>query len=353
MKQFLERWIVRPLVALFFRLRSLIPRLRRLRRGRWISGDHRDVKGALFYAPFLPAKRPYRLYVPAKYDGVSRLPLMVMLHGCGQNPKTFAAGTRMNRIADKEGFLVLYPEQVGWANKYRCWNWFDPSAHNGVGEALLIAGMIRGVIENHAVDADHVYLAGLSAGGAMASILANCYGDLFAACAIHSGLMFRAAGSPGEATRAMKHGSRSSPQDAVKHASQISRKNFRPMPVIVFQGSVDTTVYPVNADQVLEQFLKLAEHVGEPNATTSRQPMRTKQVNGGYAYQVWDYLHEGRLLVRKVVVEGMGHAWSGGDARHPFNDPKGPDASRMIWEFFSGFHRHKRTGETQKQTLAN
>jgi poly(hydroxyalkanoate) depolymerase family esterase len=276
-----------------------------------------------------------------KYDGMTKLPLVVMLHGCKQNPRTFAAGTRMNRVADREGFLVLYPEQQRWANHYRCWNWFDPSTHNGNGEALLIAGMVNKVIQAHAIDTDRVYVVGLSAGGAMASILASCYGDLFAACAIHSGLMFRAAGSSTEANRAMKHGSRTSPKDAARQALQLSHQKSRPMPAIVFQGSSDNIVHPVNADQVIEQFLKLAEyaHSSREAASTTRQSTRAKQVNGGRAYQVSDHVRDGRLLLRQVIVEGMGHAWSGGNALHPFNDSTGPDASRMIWEFFSEFRR--------------
>jgi poly(hydroxyalkanoate) depolymerase family esterase len=344
MRQFLERWFLRPFSAPINRLRLFILRFIPLRRGHWIRGKYSHHNGVLFYAPFLPPKRTYRLYAPAKYDGVTKLPLVVMLHGCGQSAKTFAAGTRMNRLADRENFLVLYPEQERWANKYRCWNWFDPSAHNGNGEALLIAGMISNVIEAQAIDPDHVYVVGLSAGGAMASILACCYGELFAACAIHSELMFRAAGSSIEATRAMKHGSRTSPEDTARQTIQLSRRSPRPIPAIVFQGSADNTVHPVNADQVIEQFRKFAEYATNKHqqaAPISPPSARNRGVNDGYAYQIYDHLHRDRLLLRKVVVEGMGHAWSGGDLRYPFNDPKGPDASRMIWEFFSGFHRER------------
>jgi poly(hydroxyalkanoate) depolymerase family esterase len=259
-----------------------------------------------------------------------------MLHGCKQDAATFSAGTRMNELADEEGFLVLYPEQRRLANAHRCWNWFDSSAQRAGGEAALIAGMVREVTHSHAVDPDRVYVAGLSAGGAMTSIMASCYGNLFAACAIHSGLMYRAAESVTEATRAMKQGSRASAEAAARQA--VAQKEFALVPALVIHGAADNTVNPANANQLADQFVAVAALAGGSPVTESA---RNESGGGRYSYELRDYRRGDALFLRQVLVEGLDHAWSGGNADHPFNDPKGPDATRMIWEFFSRFERRE------------
>ena len=259
-----------------------------------------------------------------------------MLHGCKQDPVTFSSGTRMNQLADQQGFLVLYPEQRRLANAYRCWNWFDASAQKAGGEAALIAGMVREVIATYGVDPSRVYIAGLSAGGAMTSIMASCYGDLFAACAVHSGLMYGAAESVSEATKAMKLGSRASPEKTARQA--LAQKDFAFVPAMVIHGSQDATVNPVNADQVIEQFMAMSRLTDDGNTALTEF---TRSDSGGdrYPYELHDYRRDDLLRLRKVIVKGLDHSWSGGNGEHAFNDPKGPDASRMIWEFFSGFQR--------------
>lgn len=184
-----------------------------------------------------------------------------MLHGCKQDALTFAAGTRMNPLADQEGFLVLYPEQRRLANADRCWNWFDFSAQRAGGETALIAGMAREVTSIYAVDPGRVYIAGISAGRAMANVMVNCYGHLFAACAVHCGLIYRAAESVFEATRAMKQGSNASPQSTARQA--IARRDFVFVPALVLHGSGDDTVHPKNEKQVVEQFIAMSAHGGD------------------------------------------------------------------------------------------
>jgi poly(hydroxyalkanoate) depolymerase family esterase len=306
------------------------------RPGRWVEGSFAESHHR-FLAFLLPqSRRNYSLYLPRRYSATRPSPLVVMLHGCKQDAVAFSGGTRMNQLADQEGFLVLYPEQRRLANAHRCWNWFDSSAQRAGGEAALIAGMVREVISAHAIDPSRVYVAGLSAGGAMTSIMASCYGELFAACAIHSGLMYQAAESVSEAARAMKQGSRASPQDTARHA--MARKDFAFVPALVIHGSKDGTVNPVNADQMVEQFMAMSS-LAEGGSAAVVENAYSESGGGRYDYEVREYRRGDTFVLRKVLVDGLDHAWSGGSAELPFNDPKGPDATRMIWEFFATFQR--------------
>jgi poly(hydroxyalkanoate) depolymerase family esterase len=309
------------------------------RPGRWVEGSFAESHHR-FLAFLLPqSRRHYFLYLPRRYSTTRPSPLVVMLHGCKQDAATFSGGTRMNQLADQEGFLVLYPEQRRLANAHRCWNWFDSSAQRAGGEAALIAGMVREVISAHAIDPSRVYVAGLSAGGAMTSIMASCYGDLFAACAIHSGLMYQAAESVSEATRAMKQGSRASPQDTALHA--MAQKDFSFVPALVIHGSKDGTVNPVNADQVVEQFMAMSS-LAQGGSAAVIENAYSESGGGRYDYEVREYRRGDTFVLRKVLVDGLDHAWSGGSEELPFNDAKGPDATRMIWEFFATFQRGER-----------
>jgi poly(hydroxyalkanoate) depolymerase family esterase len=304
--------------------------------GRWVEGSYTESHHRFLNFLLPQSKRNYYLYLPRRYSATRSSPLVVMLHGCKQDAETFSSGTRMNQLADQEGFLVLYPEQRRLANAHRCWNWFNSSAHRAGGEAALLAGMVREVTRAHAIDPARVYIAGLSAGGAMASIMASCYGHLFAACAVHSGLMYRAGESVSEATRAMKHGSRASPEATARQAA--AQKDFAFVPAMVIHGSTDTIVNPVNANQVVEQFMAMSTLAAGGSAPVI-ESTSSESAGGRYGYEMRDYRRGDALVLRKVLVEGLDHAWSGGSGEHPFNDPKGPDASRMIWQFFAGFQR--------------
>ena len=314
--------------------------------GQWVEGSYPEPHRRLFFLSLLQSKRNYHLYLPGRYAAAKQWPLLVMLHGCKQDPVTFSSGTRMNQLADQQGFLVLYPEQRRLANAYRCWNWFDSSAHKSGGEAALIAGMVREVTASYGIDPARVYIAGLSAGGAMTSIMASCYGKLFAACAIHSGLMYGAAESVSEATKAMKQGSRASPENTARQA--LAQEDFSFVPAMVIHGTLDGTVSPANADQVVEQFTVMSKLAGD-GSTALTESTRSESGGERYAYTTHDYRRGDTLLLRKVLVEGLDHAWSGGNAEHPYNDPKGPDASRMMWEFFAGIQRN---GQRASMALA-
>jgi poly(hydroxyalkanoate) depolymerase family esterase len=333
----LKRWLMRRFKPLGARFAPSRWSARHTAVGRWVEVNHREARGGLAFAPMVAPFRSYRLYLPSHYRAKESLPMLVMLHGCHQEAESFAAGTHMNGLADRERLLVLYPEQRQQANNNRCWNWFDPTTHGGGGEAAIIAGMVRAVAAQYAVDRTRIWIAGLSAGGAMASAVASCYADLFAACAVHSGLMFQAAGSPSAATRAMDGRSDRDPQRAGREAFELSSKKIDSMPLIVIHGLRDEQVKPANAEQVVAQFAAL-NRLTDFDVTAATVKIGTSP--SGYRYQIHDYRRADQLLIRKVMVDQLGHAWSGGDERYPYNDARGPDASELIWNFFR-LHRRK------------
>lgn len=312
-------------------------RLFRRPRGRWISGTVRDPDGRLMYAPLTRPSRDYQLFAPRRRNGAAPQPLLVMLHGCKQRPRVFAAGTRMNRLAAKEGFVVLYPAQGLFANPLRCWNWFDPAVLRGNGEAAIIVAMIREVATQHPIDPQRIYVAGMSSGGALANVLANRYGTLFAACATHSGIMFGGAASLSSASHAMADGSAASPEDPTTGASRPGRVRRDFVPTLIIQGDADDTVHPANARQIEAQSLASYSQSSPENETITTRA--SEYSSAGRRYEIQEHVVRGRVIVCRVIVEGLGHAWSGGDARYPFNDPVGPDATLMIWRFLSAHRR--------------
>ncbi len=281
--------------------------------------------------------RIYKLYAPPGHVG-RQLPLVVMLHGCTQDPDDFAAGTGMNEQAREQGFFVLYPAQSQEANPLRCWNWFKRNhQQRDRGEPALIAGMTQAVMEQHDIDARRVYIAGLSAGGAMAAIVAAEYPDIFAAVGVHSGLPCGAASDVAGALAVMKSG-------AARPASHAKASRFgtptaaalRPrtlVPTIVFHGDQDQTIHPRNGEKVIADVLRSA---GESRAL----PAHGARVEQGVAAQGQRYtrsIHHadnGDALAEHWLLHGAGHAWSGGHAEGSYTDVKGPDATREMLRFF-------------------
>jgi poly(hydroxyalkanoate) depolymerase family esterase len=286
--------------------------------------------------------KPYKLYVPNGYDSSRSYPLYVMLHGCTQDASQFATGTKMNALADEEGFLVLYPEQTSSANSNKCWNWFE-SAHQarGSGEPAVIAGMVNSIKNSYSIQGDHVFAAGLSAGAAMSVIMGATYPDLFSGIGVGSGLEYKAATSMTGAFTAMSSGG-PNPAYQGNLAYQAMGSRAKVMPVIVFHGTSDYTVYPVNGGQVISQWAvtnDLAQN-GTVDGWIDDQPERMKNstVSGGRSYSVSDFEGgDGQVWMKKVTVQGMGHAWSGGSSQGSYTDPQGPDASRMMIDFFDSF----------------
>ncbi|EDL66597.1 poly(3-hydroxybutyrate) depolymerase [Bacillus sp. SG-1] len=286
--------------------------------------------------------KPYKLYVPNGYDSNKTYPLYVMLHGCTQDASQFATGTKMNTLADEKSFLVLYPEQTSSGNSNKCWNWFE-TAHQsrGSGEPAIIAGMVNTVKNNYSIQDEHVYAAGLSAGAAMSVIMGATYPDLFSGIGVGAGLEYKAATSMSGAFTAMSSGGPDPTQQGISaYGAMGSRAKM--LPVIVFHGTSDYTVYPVNADQVTTQWAvtnDLAQNGADDDWIDDRAE-RTENftVPGGRSYSVSDYeAGDGKVWMKKVMVHSMGHAWSGGSSQGSYTDPNGPDASRMMWEFFDSF----------------
>jgi poly(hydroxyalkanoate) depolymerase family esterase len=294
------------------------------------------------HAPWARPSRDYQLFVPRRRHGAGAPPLVVMLHGCKQRPRVFAAGTRMNRLAAKEGFLVLYPAQGRFANPLRCWNWFDPAVLRGNGEAAIIVAMVRQIASQHAIDPQRIYVAGMSSGGALANVLTNRYGALFAAAATHSGIMFRGASSLWSASHAMADGSTASPERTIAGASPPGRVRRDFVPTLVIQGDADDTVNPANAGQIEAQSLaSYGQAFPESETITTRT---SEHSSAGRRYVIQEHVVRGRVIIVRIMVEGLGHAWSGGDARYPFNDPVGPDATSIIWRFLSAHRRETSPG---------
>ena len=260
------------------------------------------------------ARRDYKLYIPPG-AGASPLPLVVMLHGCTQDPDDFAKGTAMNDAALAQGFYVLYPAQSRQANAQGCWNWFKHShQQRGRGEPAMLAAMTREVMAQHAIDPRRVYVAGLSAGGAMAAILGSAYPDLYAAVGVHSGLAAGAATDLPGALAAMRGGA---PAPAGTAHS---------VPTIVFHGDADATVHPANGEQVIAA------------CTGTGSSVETHQERGGDARACTRRVHidtaDGRVVAEHWLVHGSPHAWSGGSSQGSYTDSRGPDATGEMLRFF-------------------
>jgi poly(hydroxyalkanoate) depolymerase family esterase len=271
----------------------------------------------------------YWLYLPKTSDPSAPLPLIVMLHGCGQTAAEFAQGSRMNQYAS---CAILYAEQMPSANSMRCWNWFEPAALSGDAESALIVALLRDAQARHPIDPARCYIVGFSAGAAMAAVLCSTYPELFAGCAMHSGLMAQAATSLTEAVQSMRRGvdpeafERSVPRMRARLAA-----GSHTTPTLVIHGSADGIVNPVNAQQIAEQARVVNTSLSgaiEPVFSSERWSEST-----GRPYRQQDMKVGDRLLLRTILIEGLGHAWSGGDARHEYFDPTGPDATQLILEF--------------------
>ena len=308
---------------------------------------------------FANAAYAYRIYRPAQVeDGAASppVPLVVMMHGCKQDAADFAQGTAMNELAEQHGCIVLYPEQQAKANALRCWNWFD-TAHQGrdLGEPGMLAALTRKVLKSHNVDPARVYITGLSAGGAMAAIMAGLYPELFAAVGVHSGVPTGAASGVISALSVMRRGARPSAPTGGPESL---------MPTIVFHGGADRTVHPENGEQIVNAALSTLDACGlilektevaqdgavrpadeadekENGAATSRDAFRT-------VYSAAD----GKSYVEYWEVGTGPHAWSGGNPAGSFTDPQGPDASRAMLAFFLQHSKQAATGRSDARASA-
>ena len=308
-------------------------------RGRWKLTDYARSK---IHAR--PATRlNYGLYLPRFVDA-SPAPLVVMLHGCQQTAKEFAQGTRMNFLAEQEGFAVLYPQQSESANAYRCWNWYEELAQTGAGEAALIVATIAQVSAQHRIDPSRVYVVGLSAGASMAMILAINYPHLIAAVGLHSGVVFGAANTPMAGLGFMRHGSLEAPENAVHSA--IGGSSVLGMPAVLIHGDRDHVVHPVNLEQLVTQFKVLNPSIA--NSTPALSSVSHVAPDGQHnTLQRQDYLADEKSIVRVYRIPDLEHAWSGGDGTSPFHSGEGPEASELMWEFLEQHRRRADVDQSQ------
>jgi poly(hydroxyalkanoate) depolymerase family esterase len=260
--------------------------------------------------------RTYKLFIPSGYQRGQPHPLVVMLHGCTQSPDDFAAGTRMNFIAEEQNCLVVYPAQPGGANPSKCWNWFRAAdQRRDEGEPSLIAGSTRQVMRDYSIDPKRVFVAGLSAGGAAAAIMGATYSDLYAAVGIHSGLAYGAATDMPSAFTAMRQGGKGARSAAAGPT----------IPTIVFHGDRDTTVHPDNGAQVVEQAI---------GATKTQKKVHRGQIPGGHGYTRTTHVDGQREILEHWNIHGASHAWSGGSPAGSYTDGEGPDATKEMLRFF-------------------
>lgn len=315
--------------------RRLVPRRAPPAPGRFAVSRKSSLHGFVSVAP-APPWRDFLLYVPQSIERTAHPSLVVWIHGCRQDPEQFAAGTRIGQLADERGFLVLLPRQSRIANSERCWNWFDPRTAAGGGEAAIVAAQTEEVIEKFAVDRRRVYVAGLSSGGALAATLAMRAPHLYCAVAVHSSVPAGAALDAAHAARVMVEGP-NGVTDALASRARAAAPPALELPALIIHGSADDAVAPVNAVFLVRQFLLLnglpMEELPQGAALPPAQLRAMQPRASGHLAN--DYYVRGRLAARLVTIPGVGHAWSGGDPAYPHCDSRGPDATRLVCEFFA------------------
>ncbi len=288
--------------------------------------------------------RPYRLYLPpavlgeedleAKGEGAAAPPLLVVLHGCTQDAEDVARGTRMDDHGRRRGMAVLYPEQPPEAHATRCWNWYEPDHQSaGGGEPAILAGMIREMTETWGLDSERVYVAGISAGGAMAVTLAATHPGLVSGVASHSGVAYRAAVGLEEATRVLSPAEAEPSRDLVEAVSGAMGERGRRIPLLVIHGDDDAVVAPRNARWLADQWAGLAEEFAEGVVEWDMDPSRPQADQASRIEVVRD---DGGVWMEMWRIRDLGHAWSGGSDEGTFTQPGGLDASALIVDFMLG-----------------
>lgn len=288
------------------------------------------------------SRMSYWLYLPDR-EMPTPTPLVVMLHGCAQSATQFAQGTRMNLLAEQHGFAVLYPQQSATPDPSRCWRWYKKTVQQGGGEVKSIVAIIENTIRQYQIDPSRIYVAGLSAGAAMAHIVALNHPHLIAAVGLHSGTVFGAADSRMEGYSVMQNGADDALKAAIGHAAS-KFELFPIMPAILIHGEQDGIVRPINLLHLTRQFTELNHLSGSKAA-----PMLIKEgrkaggPRSGNAYSTREYVIGNKPILKICEIAQLDHAWSGGDASVRFHERKGPDASKMMWDFFS---KHRRDAVT-------
>ena len=309
---------------------------RKVAPGRFEFGSASSWRGYVATAPLVDPSRDYLVYVPRGWSRGRRAPLRVLCHGCRQSAEDLASLAHVADYADREGCLVLLPQQAADANPWGCWNWFETNTERGGGEAAIVAAQIVGVRRKYRARRERVWVAGLSAGGALAAVLGLRHPRLVRGVFVHSGIACGAAASAANAFPVMKHGPGN---DVVRVAAQAlalaGLRKAPDVPLLVVQGDQDEVVAPVNATALVRQYLRF-----NGDATiASDAPLRASDASSHeeagvhYALRIDDWWIDGRVRVRQASVEGLAHAWSGGDGAFGYSDPRGPDAMRLFERF--------------------
>jgi len=305
--------------------------------GRYEADSRSALRGSLASAPWIWPSREYLVYVPRGHARWRRAPLLVLIHGCRQKAEDIAEGTRITALADELGCLVLLPRQNPRANAWGCWNWFDAASVKGRGETAIVAAQVRAVRRKYRIDRKRVFVAGMSAGGALAAALGVRRPELIAGVFIHSGVACGAASSALAALKVMKHGADTDVAALAREARAGAAPRTLPVPLLAVQGADDDVVAPVNAAQLVRQYLVLNGHPAGDVAARDELPppdnVSTEMLADGRVVTTSEWRTSERAVARHVLIDGLGHAWSGGDDRHPYNDPRAPDATALLGAF--------------------
>ena len=318
-------------------------RVRLLRRelapGRFETGRASSWRGYITTAPIVTPERDYLVYVPRGHSRWRRAPLVVLCHGCRQTAEDIASLSGITARADREGWLVLLPRQAEPANRFGCWNWFEVNTVGGGGEAAIVAAQIVAARRRYRARRERVWVLGMSAGAALAAVLGLRYARLVRGVMTHSGLACAAASTPAAALIVMAHG----PDNDVARAADAARAadSGRDLivPLLVVHGDADDIVAPINGVALVDQYLRFNAHRAgvrgyRPAASLPPSDASMHEATGDrHGVRTDDWLRDGRVVVRHVQVEGLGHAWSGGDERFAFADPRGPDALELFARF--------------------
>ncbi|HUH92574.1 MAG TPA: PHB depolymerase family esterase [Casimicrobiaceae bacterium] len=338
--------------SLWTRLRGLFARL--FRRGppppgRFERGSKYSWRGWIGTAPWTWPARDYLVYVPRGHAGWRRRPLVVLLHGCRQTPEEIAAGTRITRLADERGWLVLLPRQTTQANAWGCWNWFDRRTVAGKGEAAIVAAQVRAARRLYRGHPRRIFLLGMSAGACLGAVLALRSAKLFAAVGLHSGVPCGAAIGAAAALQAMANGPRGDVDAVARAARAETPPRALPLPVCILHGERDNVVAEANSIALLRQFLVFNGRPPEAEALPEADARSVTQDRSGRTVTTEDYRLGAQLVARRIRVDALGHAWSGGDGAFAYNDSEGPEATALFGGFFAAQLGGRRGGSGTAQ----
>ena len=305
--------------------------------GRFESDSRSSLRGMLATAPWIWPARDYTLYIPRGHGRWRSVPLLVLIHGCRQSADEIASATRIAALADDVGCLVLLPRQNPRANAWGCWNWFDRATVRGSGEAAIVLAQVRAVRRKYAIDRKRVFVAGMSSGGALASVLGVREPELIAGVFVHSGIACGAASSPMAALGVLKSGADTDVARIARDARAGAKPETLPVPLVVIHGGADDVVAPINAAQIVRQYLALNGHpAADVDADIDLPPPDRSHVAttpDARTVTTSEWAVAGRLVARHILIDKLGHAWSGGDDKYSYNDPHAPDATALMGAF--------------------